>query len=193
MIVTPKIERAIRKASVIHDGQRRRGGDNPPYVSHLFSVAAIVSKYTGDEDTIVAALLHDALEDTPYGREELARDFGEPVACLIDGVSEVKAWDERDVPWRERKEAYLAALRTAPAGSLYISAADKIHNLSSLIEEFDVAGDALWDIFRRPEEQMWFFGEVLSTLKNRLESGIVSEYERVYTEAARVFKLPGEH
>lgn len=188
MTITPKIERAIRKAAVIHDGQRRRGGDNPPYVSHLFSVAAIVSAYSDDEDTIVSALLHDALEDTPYERGALASDFGESVARIVEGVSETKMRDGKEIPWLERKKAYIEALRAAPQESLYISAADKIHNLSSLAEEYRIVGDALWDIFKNPDDQLWFFREVLVVLTERLESEIVSEYASVYTEAARLFQ-----
>ncbi len=189
MNVTPKIERAIRKASVIHDGQRRRGGDNPPYVSHLFSVAAIVSTYTGDENTIVAALLHDALEDTAYGREELSRDFGADVLAIVEGVTEERVRGGAPVPWRERKEGYLENLRRAPEGSLYVSAADKIHNLSSLIEEYRVAGEALWDIFPGgAEDHLWFFGGVLDVLHARLSGGIVDAFEAVYTEATKTFE-----
>ncbi len=188
MKITPNIERAIRKASVVHDGQRRRGGDNPPYVSHLFSVAAIVSSYTDDEDTIVAALLHDALEDTQYGAEEIARDFGPTVLHMVEGVTEEKTRNGVLLPWRERKEGYLKKLRSAPGGSLYISAADKIHNLSSLTQEYAIAGTALWAIFPGgPAEHLWFFGEVLGVLKERLSGGIVDEFEAVYTKAAKVF------
>ena len=65
------IEQAIRAASVLHKDQIRKGSVPYPYVTHLFAVAMIVSDYTSDEDTIVAALLHDTLEDTDYTEEEL--------------------------------------------------------------------------------------------------------------------------
>lgn len=188
MKITPRIERAIQKAATIHDGQKRRGGDNPPYVSHLFSVAAIVSSYTNDEDTVVASLLHDALEDTQYGAQEIARDFGPTVLRIVEGVTEERSRNGVRLSWRERKEGYLERLRNAPEESLYVSAADKIHNLSSLIHEYKVAGPALWNVF--PEgstEHLWFFGEVLGVLKGRLPSGIVDAFQAVYTEATKVF------
>ena len=188
MKITTKIERAIEKAATIHDGQRRRGGDNPPYVSHLFSVAAIVSSYTDDEDTIIAALLHDALEDTRYRAEEITRDFGPAVLRIVEGVTEERIRNGTAISWRERKGRYIEGLRDAPEGSLYVSAADKIHNLSSLIGEYRVVGPALWNVFPEgPAEHLWFFGEVLGILKGRLSGEIVDAFQAVYTEATKVF------
>ena len=61
MIYNAQIERAIKKAATLHRAQNRKGEDDLPYVTHLFSVAVILSQYTSDEDVIVAGLLHDTI------------------------------------------------------------------------------------------------------------------------------------
>ena len=69
-----ELEQAIKKASLLHAHQKRKSGHNVPYVTHLFSVGALLSTYADREDVIVAGLLHDTLEDTPYTAEELEEE-----------------------------------------------------------------------------------------------------------------------
>ena len=66
MAYSYRIEQAIKAASVLHREQVRKGSVPFPYITHLFAVAMIASDYTDDEDVIVAALLHDTIEDTDY-------------------------------------------------------------------------------------------------------------------------------
>ena len=66
MNLTPRIEYAIRTVALLHDGQTRRAEQNIPYVSHVFSVAVLLSHYSDDEDVFIGGLLHDVLEDTNY-------------------------------------------------------------------------------------------------------------------------------
>ena len=77
---TYKIEQAIKAAALLHQDQLRKGVVPLPYISHLMAVMLILRDYTDDEDTLVAALLHDTLEDTDYTPEELETDFGKTVA-----------------------------------------------------------------------------------------------------------------
>ena len=83
MQLTSNIEKAMRKAAILHDGQRRKGEGKPPYIIHPFAVAVMLSEHTDDENTIIAGLLHDTIEDTGYSPEEMEKDFGISLASLL--------------------------------------------------------------------------------------------------------------
>ena len=188
MLLTPKIEKAIKRASELHDGQRRKVEHNLPYISHLFSVASILSEYAEDEDVLIAGLLHDAIEDTPYTLAELEHEFGSIAAKTVEQVTEVSFNQKGKVSWKERKLGYLSKLQTADARALMVSAADKIHNLRSMIEDYKKRGPAIWNDFKpSPKEQLWFFSSVLAILEDRLESAIVPAYRKVVEEASSLF------
>ena len=79
------IHRAYLVATDAHKNQTRRSGE--PYITHPVAVAGILADQKMDAETIMAALLHDVIEDTPVTKKELASDFGMQVADLVDGVS----------------------------------------------------------------------------------------------------------
>ena len=82
-IFTGRVERAIALALRAHEAQVRKGDGQLPYVVHPVTVALILSRYTGDEDTIIAGLLHDAIEDTSVTAEMIEREFGEKVRDTV--------------------------------------------------------------------------------------------------------------
>lgn len=190
MKLTQKIQQAINLASRLHLGQVRKGDSGLPYISHPFSVAWILSNYTEDEDVIIGGLLHDVLEDVKgYYYDDMVRDFGERVAQIVKGVSEDKdpnvESDER-ATWEERKSKYLAGLEHDSEESLMVCAADKIHNLQSMINAYKKKGDALWDNFNSPKEKkLWLYQEILKFMKGRLNNPIVNELEEVYNQAEK--------
>ncbi len=192
--LTPKIQKAILRATQLHWDQKRKG-DGYPYIIHPYSVAFIVSKYTNDEDTIVAAFLHDVLEDVKkekYNDEQMVEEFGQNVFEIVKGVSEDKDASitklEEKAKWEERKIKYLEHLKHDSEGSLIICAADKIHNLQSMIDAYRIQGDKLFDKFNSPaDKKLWFYGEVLKVLKAKLKNKIVEELELIYKEASDLF------
>ena len=190
MIYTSRVEHAIRKASVLHDGQKRKGSGAIPYISHLFSVAVILSKYTDDEDTIIAGLLHDSIEDTEYTEKGLKEEFGGKIAAIVFGVTEEKTKNGIKLSWKERKDDYLSLLQKSSEQTLMVAAADKIHNLQSAVNDFKSTGEIFWANrdYGKSDEQQWFFGEVLAILKKKLQSKIVNELEIVFREAEVIFK-----
>jgi len=190
MKYTARVEHAIRKASALHDGQTRKGKDAIPYISHLFSVAAILSNYTEDEDIIIAGLLHDSIEDTDYTEKKLKKEFGNDVATIVMGVTELKKKDEVELLWKERKKSYLDLLREVSEQSLMVAAADKIHNLQSVIYERKTTGETFWSNgdYDKSNDQLWFFGETLAILKERLHNKIVNELETLFAEAETIFQ-----
>jgi GTP pyrophosphokinase len=125
------IERAYRKAEQVHEGQLRKSGE--PYLVHPIEVAKILAHLGMDETTVVAGLLHDAVEDTPYSKEEIVRDFGEEVALLVDGVTKLgslvtEGKEERQA--ENLRKMFLAMSKDIRV--LLIKLADRLHNLRTI-------------------------------------------------------------
>ncbi|HEV8677067.1 MAG TPA: HD domain-containing protein [Methylomirabilota bacterium] len=153
-IFTARIERAIAAAVEAHQGQIRKGDRQTPYIVHPVTVGLILSRYTDDEDTIIAGLLHDVLEDTHLGEEAVEREFGPKVLGMVKDVTEP---DLPGLSWETRKARYLRQLERAPRGSLLIASADKIANLISMIAAHSTLGDTLWERFHAPPAQKLAF------------------------------------
>ena len=131
-VLTDRFDRALLYATHVHGGQIRKGTATP-YVAHLLAAAATVLEYGGDEDLAIAALLHDSVEDQggKARLDDVRNRFGNRVARIVEACSDSLAdtgKGERKADWRPRKEAYLARLRTADEGILWVSLADKAHN-----------------------------------------------------------------
>ncbi len=188
MTYSYRIEQAIRAAAILHKHQVRRGKVPYPYVTHLYSVATLVSEYTDDEDTLIAALLHDTLEDTDYTETELASDFGASVADIVRELTHtVGTAAERDNvwanSWKARHTRYIAQLKTASEQALIVSAADKIHNLRSIVEEY--LDDHLRfneDFGGTLDERLAHFQAISNILNTRLKSAIVEEFNQVFDQ-----------
>lgn len=192
MKLTPSIQKAINLASCLHAGQVRKGNDDLPYISHPYSVAWILSNYTKDEDVVVAGILHDVLEDVEaYHYDDLLRDFGEKVAQIVDGVSEDRESDLKTTDklssWEGRKLSYLNKIKKGSEESLILCAADKIHNLQSMIDAYLERGEDLWKSFNSPKDKkLWLYKEVLKVVKLKLNNPIVDELEKLYNRAEKI-------
>jgi len=180
MRFTPRMDRAIKKAAQLHLDQYRKSPDPIPYVAHPYSVAIILSNYTDDEDTMVAGLLHDSIEDTNYTPEQLEEDFGHRIKEIVMGVTEPKLDESgQKLPWQVRKDAYLENLKTVSQASLMLSAADKICNMRNMVDDYDKYGDEILKKFSSsPEDRYKYHSAVLEILKDRLEKkDILTDYE----------------
>jgi len=174
------VEQAVKAAAVLHDGQVRKGTIPVPYVSHLVAVAFIVADYTKDENAVVAALLHDTLEDTDYTKDELVEDFGEIVADIVCTVTEPRG---AGVSYKDYKAAYVTQLKTASQAALIVAAADKIHNLRTTIEQYHDHWDQFVDDFGNTlAERNIFLQNVSNSINARLKNDIVHEFNHVFTE-----------
>jgi (p)ppGpp synthase/HD superfamily hydrolase len=181
MLYSFKIEQAIRAAAVLHDGQTRKGVEPYPYVTHLISVAFMLSDYGANEETIVAGLLHDTLEDTNYTPEELEADFGSNVREIVEGVTDALHAEREQYTWKQRQERYLKTLALAPKPSLMIAAADKIHNMRSIVEEYSDRPALFFKHFGRSIDDLTEKYNALKLLfHERLDGGIVKEYDHVH-------------
>ncbi len=153
-IFSGRIERAVATAVEAHQGQTRKGDGQLPYIVHPVTVALILSRYTDDEDTIIAGLLHDVLEDTAVGEEAIARQFGPGVLGMVKDVTEP---DLPGLSWESRKARYLRQLERAPRGSLLVATADKIGNLIAMVAAHAAQGDGMWERFNAPPAQKLAF------------------------------------
>jgi (p)ppGpp synthase/HD superfamily hydrolase len=173
MQFTPRIDGAIRLAARLHRNQTRKDELKTPYISHLVGVAFLLSEVTTDEDIIIAGLLHDSLEDVPnYTYEKLVVDCGERVASIVRHVTEpldATKMDEEQLPWLERKEAYLRVLKDGGVESALVSAADKIHNTESFLRSVMEEGEEVLQRFHSStRNRLWFHEQVLAIVQEKL-------------------------
>jgi (p)ppGpp synthase/HD superfamily hydrolase len=175
----PRFVEALAYATEVHSGQSRKG-TNVPYVSHLLAVCALVLEDGGEEDEAIAALLHDAVEDRG-GRpvlEEIRRRFGDRVAGIVRVCSDTV--ETTKPPWKERKARYVEQVRTAPPDARRVSCADKLHNARSLLRDYRLEGERVWDRFSAPaEEQLWYYRSVVAALRQPGRTRLLDELEDV--------------
>ena len=138
-------------------------------------------EYGGDEDTAIAALLHDVVEDAG-GQPRLAdvrARFGAAVADIVEGCSDADTIPKP--PWRGRKERYIARLTGESAAVQLVSAADKLHNARSLLADHFEMGPALWDRFSGGREGTLWYYRTLVGCYSKAPPALVRELDRVVT------------
>lgn len=150
------INHAFAFAAKHHDRQVRKG-TKLPYLTHPANVALILARYDQDEETIIAGILHDVIEDCVVDglsgealEERIGSKFGQPVLEAVLSVTYRKYDDDGvELSAEERKEDYLARLAIANPRALWVCAADKIHNASSILADLrrTVDEDNIWRRF----------------------------------------------
>jgi GTP pyrophosphokinase len=123
------LERAYVTAERLHEGQMRKSGD--PYITHPLAVTTILAELGMTEPTLVAALLHDTVEDTPYTLDELRRDFGDEVAVMVDGVTKLDKVQYGESAQAETIRKMIVAM-SKDIRVLVIKLADRLHNMRTL-------------------------------------------------------------
>jgi RelA/SpoT family (p)ppGpp synthetase len=123
--------RAYEFGAQAHEGQQRLSGE--PYIYHPLAVARILAEMRMDVNSIIAALLHDVIEDTPTAKDQVAKEFGEEVAELVDGVSkltQVKFESKAEAQAENFRKMMLAMVRDIRV--IMIKLADRLHNMRTL-------------------------------------------------------------
>ena len=157
-----RIEEAIEVAAEAHQGQYRKG-TRTPYITHPYAVGLILMDAGCPEALIIAGILHDTVEDTDLTLEFIHERFGAYIADIVDGCSENKT-----LRWRARKTERIEALRNASPEVCTVTCADKLHNLRTIISEYDVIGDAIWERFHGGvDDQAWYYHSVLNSISER--------------------------
>lgn len=125
------IEKAYEFGAVAHEGQKRLSGE--PYITHPVAVAAILAGMRMDRATIIAAILHDVLEDTPTAKTQVAEQFGEEVAQLVDGVSkltQIKFRSKAEAQAENFRKMLLAMVQDIRV--ILVKLSDRLHNMRTL-------------------------------------------------------------
>ena len=163
-----RIEEAIELAAQAHYGQYRKGTETP-YITHPYAVGLILMREGCSDAVVIAGILHDTVEDTDLTLECIRKSFGEPIAKIVDACSENKS-----LKWRERKTELIEKLKTASTEICLVTCADKLHNLRTVISEYDVIGERVWERFHGGKEaQSWYYRSILESLRlhiNRKET-----------------------
>ncbi len=149
--------KAIRFAAEKHRNQRRKDNDHSPYINHPIQVAETLWEAGGvrDPSTLVAAVLHDTLEDTDTSPEEIRQRFGQEVLNLVLEVS-----DDKRLPKAERKRLQIVHAPSISPRAKNIKLADKICNIRDLID----TPPPDWPV-RRQREYLRWAGKVVAGLR----------------------------
>ena len=143
-----QVMKAADAAARWHVDQRRKGASQEPYLNHLLEVASLVTEATGgrEPDLIIAALLHDAVEDVGVTKEQVAQQFGEKVAGIVMEVT-----DDKTLPKAERKLRQVASAGHKSREAKMIKLADKTSNLRTI----SVSPAPDWSAQRRLDYVQW--------------------------------------
>ena len=177
--LTSRLDDALRYAREVHAGDTRRG-TSAPYLGHLMGVSSIVLDDGGTEDEAIAGLLHDAAED--HGGRDRLHDirghFGDAVARIVEDCTD--SWGSPKPPWLERKRQYVEHARRLPGPSLRVSAADKVHNAYTLLRDLRKTGEAVWERYEVPADDVIAYYESLVRAYREAGGGpLVDELERI--------------
>lgn len=189
-----RVDEAAAWAARLHRGQYRAGLEIP-YVTHLWAVASLVAEWGGDEDQVVAALLHDAVERTG-GRAthlEIEDRFGSRTAKLIEECGNGHARDdETGADWDVHAAAYLDQLRVASAESRLVACCDVLHDAVCVVRDLRRYGRrALDGRAGGPDGVLWFFRGLAGVFRTTggLPAELVRELERAVAEMAVLGKV----
>jgi (p)ppGpp synthase/HD superfamily hydrolase len=165
---SPRYDAALALAARAHRQQLRKGTDLP-YIAHPVHVSLILIRHGFGEDLAIAGLLHDVVEDTDVPLDQIAAEFGDQVAELVDAVSETKSADGAERPWEERKVEKLAHLLAGGPDVAALKAADAIHNARSVAADLRQSGPSVWGRFKRGADQtLWYYREILGGVRAKL-------------------------
>jgi (p)ppGpp synthase/HD superfamily hydrolase len=193
-----RLARAVSDAEYYHRGQRRNH-TTIPYLSHLLAVGSLVLEAGGTEDEAIAGVLHDAAEDVRIpgvtGEDVLTAirlNYGDEVARIVRACSDdLGRAGAAKPPWRPRKERYLAHLRAADASTLLVSAADKLHNLRSILTDRRAVGEDVWKRFKTGGDQrtdtLWYYNSLLAVYESN-ETPADKRRERLTREMEEILK-----
>ncbi|MCC7497125.1 MAG: bifunctional (p)ppGpp synthetase/guanosine-3',5'-bis(diphosphate) 3'-pyrophosphohydrolase [Bryobacterales bacterium] len=177
-----EILRAADFAAQKHSAQRRKNEDHEPYINHLIEVARLVAGAISapDANLIMAAFLHDTIEDAQVSRQELAGEFGEDVASLVSEVT-----DDKTLESHVRKHLQVVNAHTRSRRAQILGTADKTANLHSILSK----PPAGWSQERRRTYFEWARSVVESYTD--LDPHIAAEFQRAYSRKGEIGKAAG--
>lgn len=203
-----QFDAALRLAAAAHKWQKRKSSKNSrsvelPYITHPVAVAALVQRYDGTEHQVIAALLHDVLEDSGRKYRKQIRAFGAGVLAIVEACSDTEVSPKP--PWLGRKVGYIAHLRelcdtarrdaTQTHPSILVTACDKLANLQAIHLELTETGEGVFRRFSvRKRATLWFYEQVVGcysgVLPEQLATALTRELDEVFALAQTQRGLP---
>ena len=180
--MSKRLDDAIEFATKKHTEQTRKR-ENTPYILHPLEAAAVAAELTKDEDVLIAAVLHDTVEDTDTSIDEVRERFGDRVAELVESETEDKREDlPPEETWEIRKKESLEHLKnsTDPAVKI-LWLADKVSNIRTLYRLYQKEGDALWNHFNMKDikKQAWYYRTISDLLSDLDDTLPYQEYKQI--------------
>ncbi len=167
---------ALEFAANAHENQKRKLS-NTPYIVHPVETAFILSEEGAPLSLVVAALLHDTLEDTDTTPDVIEAHFGKEILRLVQASSE-----DKEKSWEERKAHTIGFMKTAPEDVKMLCLADKLSNLRSIASDYPKLGESLWQRFHRgKDQQKWYYKELLLSLSSL-------KHKKMYQEALSLYQ-----
>jgi GTP pyrophosphokinase len=187
---TARLTEGVAFALGAHDGQVRKGTETP-YISHPLGVASLVMEAGGSEDEVIAALLHDAVED---GGEELVEPirerFGETVLDIVLACSDAVVPKGADKPdWWVRKRAYIERVPEESAGTVLVTTADKLHNARTIAMDLRAIGEQVFDRFTEGKDgALWYHRAITDAIARNphVPRGLLADLRRTVEEIERL-------
>lgn len=173
-VMTPNFLTALNFAAYKHRNQRRKGADKTPYINHPIAVANILLNEAGitDEVVLIAAILHDTVEDTETSFEEIEQQFGNQVSSVVAEVT-----DDKALPKAERKQAQIEHAAKLSDRACWLKFADKTAN----VRDIHMAPPDGWDD-RRINEYLEWGKRVVDNLRGRHER-LETLFNQAYQQA----------
>ena len=161
-----RLRASVEFAKKAHEGAFRKS-THEPYIVHPYEVCLVAATVTDDVDVLIAALLHDVVEDTDYTAEDIRARFGDRVTSFVADESEDKMENiPKAMSWIIRKEKFLDHLKNAPVESKTICMSDKISNLRSTVNMHKQRGEDIWNDFNQkdPKRHEWYYRTIGTTI-----------------------------
>lgn len=204
-----RVSEGFALAAWLHKDQPRKlkDGEDPklaiPYITHLAEVFALVVQGFGDEDQMIAALLHDAIEDqnpAPDGRDTellIYEMFGQRVLDLVLACTDSHTpVGEEKAPWVTRKTNHLAHLREQAERDpsvLLVGLADKLSNGQAILNDLKLHGSIVWERFNtKPTQIAWYYESMLQMFQDFIpDNPLVPRLARVCVDISKMTETLG--
>jgi myo-inositol-1(or 4)-monophosphatase len=181
---TTLLDRAIIFAVRAHAGTERRGKGFPSIV-HPMEAVEIVATMTPDQELLVAAVLHDTVEDTDVTIEQIRTEFGERVASFVAAESDEPHQRPDSVEnWHDRKQAAINRIARASRDAKIVALGDKLSNMRGIARDYALQGDALWDLFhaKDPKDHEWHYRGLADALSELHDTFAYKEFENLINQ-----------
>lgn len=175
---TSFLDKAIKFAVDAHAGTERRG-KGFPYIVHPMEAMEIVATISADQELLAAAALHDTVEDTDVTFEQIEELFGARVAHLVHSESDVVMEGAEEDTWHARKQAAIDRLAAASHDAKIVALGDKLSNMRAIARDYQMKGDALWNIFHAPNgkpDHEWHYRGLAASLRELEDTFAYKEF-----------------